>query len=417
MKLKWQTAQVKIKELKEYKDNPRRISDENLKKLAEHIKEDGYHQRLLVNKDNTIIGGHQRKKALLLSGYTEDDEIEVLKASAQLTQEQLDRLNIRDNLDFGRYDPLILFDRFEQEELLDFGIEENDLELLREELDLQIEDIDVSADEDTEDIVEVNEQTSVKLGDVYKLGEHYLICGDSTDSKYVSKLLDEYKPNLMVTDPPYGVEYDATLQNSIIKSRCNKSKKTTDVVLNDNVSDWTEAYKLFQGDVAYVWHAPTFSHEIAQHLISCDFKVVNLIAWNKSTWSMSKGNYHHKFESCYYVARDKKGVNRSWQGARDQSTVWDINSIVHATKEEKAEKTGHSTQKPLECMSRPIRNNSKRGDWIYDPFSGSGTTLMACQALDRKCITVELSTHYVDAIINRFETKTNIEAKLIKKIK
>ena len=196
--INWKNASVNIAELKDYEFNPRKIADKEIEKLTSHIKEDGYHQRIIVNSDYTIIGGHQRKKALLAAGYKKNDVIDVLISDRLLTAEELDRINIRDNLPFGEYDFDILSDRFDKETLLDFGMSDNLLVGFGED-DLFAED---EAMFDSELI-----EPRAKLGDLYILGNHRLLCGDSTNAENVSRLLDGTNPILMVTDPPYGVSY------------------------------------------------------------------------------------------------------------------------------------------------------------------------------------------------------------------
>lgn len=396
--LKWQSKTVKISDLKEYEHNPRKITDKLLEKLATHIKEDGYHQRIIVDNDHTIIGGHQRKKALYMAGYDEDTEIEVLMPNRKLSTQEVDRLNIRDNLSFGEYDFDILTDRFDMENLLSFGM---DKDLLTPIFD----DLVLGGVEEQEEI-EIPAEPKSSIGDIYILGNHRLMCGDSTNVDHVTKLLDGNNPILMVTDPPYGVSYapewrkDAGLNNS----------QNIGKVLNDDRYDWSEAYSLFSGDIAYVWHSSSYTHKFAEHIENSGFDLINLIVWSKNRFALSRGDYHHQHEPLWYAV--KKGVNHNWQGKRDQSTVWEIDNYSGGATDGE-ERTGHGTQKPLECMLRPILNNSKEGESVYDPFGGSGTTLIACEKSKRNCYMMELSPAYVDVIVKRWEKETGKEAVLV----
>ena len=396
--INWQHFNIRLSDLKEYEHNPRKIGDKELEKLISHIKEDGYHQRIIVNNDYTIIGGHQRKKALLAAGYKEDSEIEVLIADRLLTEKELDRINVRDNLSFGEYDLDILADRFDIEELMDIGMSEEMLRGFGEA------DILTSEDEHTE--IELPEEPTAKLGDVYVLGNHRLMCGDSTNPQHVQRLLDGAEPILMVTDPPYGVNYEPEWREEVGKGARNTGK-----VLNDNRFDWSEAYSLFEGDVAYIWHSGKYTHKFAQNIEDCGFELINLIIWHKQHFVLSRGDYHHQHEPCWYAVR--KGSKHNWQGKRDQSTVWEIDNNNYGAKE-KEEQTGHGTQKPIECMLKPILNNSKINEKVYDTFGGSGTTLIACEKSKRKCYMMELSPAYVDMIINRWEKETGNKAVLEK---
>ena len=399
LSIQWHSKNIKISELKEYDYNPRKISKDEFSKLVTSLKEDGYHQRILVTPDNTIIGGHQRKKALLESGLSEGTEIEVLAASRNLTQEELDRINIRDNLSFGEYDFDVLGSRFDIDTLIDFGMPEDmligfgDDELL-------------AAAEDSTETEELAAEPKAKLGDVYILGNHRLMCGDSTNPQHVDKLLNSANPILMVTDPPYGVNYEPEWRNH---AREGNDSKNTGKVLNDDRYDWSDTYSLFTGDVVYIWHSASYTHKFAESIENTGFQLVNLIIWNKQHFVLSRGDYHHKHEPCWYAVRKGQKVKHNWQGRRDQSTVWDIDNNNYGAKA-KEEQTGHGTQKPLECMLRPILNNSKKGQSVYDPFGGSGTTLIACEKSDRNCYMMELSPVYIDIIIARWEKETGNKA-------
>ena len=397
--LNWTSKTIQISELKEYKHNPRRIGKKEFEKLVSSIKEDGYHQRIIVNQDNVIIGGHQRKKALLEAGLKETDTVEVLIPDRALTPEELDRINIRDNLPYGEYDFDILANRFNVETLVDFGLP-GDMLVGFDDDNL------LAASEDSPELETLPAEPKARLGDVYILGNHRLMCGDSTNPQHVDKLLNGSNPILMVTDPPYGVNYNPEWRN---EAREGNDSKNLGKVLNDDRYDWSEAYSLFTGDIAYIWHSASYTHKFAETIENGGFNLINLIIWNKQHFVLSRGNYHHKHEPCWYAVRKSQKVKHNWQGRRDQSTVWDIDNNNYGAKA-KEEQTGHGTQKPLECMLRPILNNSKKGQSVYDPFGGSGTTLIACEKSDRNCYMMELSPAYVDIIINRWEKETGKEA-------
>ena len=214
-----------------------------------------------MNSDYTIIGGHQRKKALLAAGYKKNDVIDVLISDRLLSAEELDRINIRDNLPFGEYDFDILSDRFDKDTLLDFGMSDNLLVGFGED-NLFAED---EAMFDSELI-----EPRAKLGDLYILGNHRLLCGDSTNAEHVSRLLDGSNPILMVTDPPYGVNYEPEWREV-----AGKGARAKGTVLNDDRYDWSDAYSLFTGDVAYIWHSSSYTHKFAEHIENCDFKFYN----------------------------------------------------------------------------------------------------------------------------------------------
>jgi DNA modification methylase len=203
----------------------------------------------------------------------------------------------------------------------------------------------------------------------------------------------------MVTDPPYGVEYDADWRNHTGMAWADRA---IGKVQNDDRCDWREAYALFPGEVAYVWHADRRARQLIESLEASGFEVRAQIIWAKSNMVISRGHYHIKHEPCYYAVR--KGGTGHWQDSRTETTLWEID------KPQKSE-TGHSTQKPVECMKRPIENNSAVGDAIYEPFSGSGTTIIAAQLTGRRCYAMEISPLYVDMAVRRWQQFTGLKAK------
>lgn len=207
----------------------------------------------------------------------------------------------------------------------------------------------------------------------------------------------------MVTDPPYGVEYDADWRNKALAGKPKADGKiggggrAVGKVENDDKADWREAWALFPGDVAYVWHAGNMAHVVAESLLSCDFGIRAQVIWAKSHFAIGRGDYHPQHEPCWYAVR--KGKAGHYDGGRKQSTLWQID------KPQKSE-TGHSTQKPVDCMKRPIENNSKPGEAVYEPFSGSGTTIIAGEMTGRRVLAIELNPAYVDVAVRRWESFT-----------
>lgn len=246
-----------------------------------------------------------------------------------------------------------------------------------------------------EDVIPEDVEPVCKLGDLWILGNHRLKCGDSTVATDVGHLLGEVRPHLMVTDPPYGVEYDPAWRNEVQPS----PDRALGVVTNDQNADWSEAWTLFPGDVAYVWHADRNSHIVAESLIKCGFEIRNQIIWAKSQICFGRGHYQSKHEPCWYAVKGKG----HWSGSRKESTVWNIDKPMKS-------ETGHSTQKPVECMRRPILNNSSPGQAVYDPFLGSGTTLIAAETEGRHCYGLEIEPAYCDIIISRWQNLTGQEA-------
>lgn len=201
----------------------------------------------------------------------------------------------------------------------------------------------------------------------------------------------------MVTDPPYGVEYDPAWREEY-DSRWNYRKGE---VKNDDRVDWREAYTLFTGDIAYVWHAGKYTADVAESIIACNFILRYQIIWNKQNHVFGRGDYHWKHEPCWYAVR--KGATGNWQGDRTQNTVWDIANHNPVGGSQDDADTPHSTQKPIECMKRPIENNTSRGELVYDPFLGSGTTMVAAEQTGRICYGCEIEPKYCAVILDRME--------------
>jgi DNA modification methylase len=251
---------------------------------------------------------------------------------------------------------------------------------------------------DPDDVPEVPAVPVSQIGDVWRLGGHRLVCGDATDAAVVDAALAGVTPHLMVTDPPYGVKYDPTWRNRAGVS----TTKRTGAVANDDRADWREAWALFRGDVAYVWHGALHAVTVAESLVACGFTVRAQIVWAKDRLVLGRGDYHWQHEPCIYCVR---GTGH-WSGDRRQTTLWSIPS------RDQDATTIHGTQKPVECMRRPILNNSSPGQAVYEPFSGSGTTLIAAEMTGRVCHAIELDPAYVDVAVQRWQAFTGKDAVL-----
>jgi DNA modification methylase len=377
---------VPIGELIPYAANARTHDDGQVAKIASSIKEFGFNNPVLIDPDKGIIAGHGRVMAAKKLGMTEVPTYTL----DHLTDAQRRAYILADNrlaLDAG-WDKAML--AAEVERLMGEGMDIKLAGFSQTEIDNLMQKIGKGLT-DENDTPEVPIEPVSRLGDVWILGNHRIMCGDSTSADNVASLLNGAKPHLMVTDPPYGVEYDA--------AAARDGSSAVGKVLNDDRADWREAWALFPGNIAYVWHADRHCGEVFDSLQACDFKVRAQIIWAKSSLVFSRGDYHSQHEPCLYAV---KGTGK-WTGDRKQTTIWNID------KPQKSE-TGHSTQKPVECMRRPILNNSNSGDSVYDPFLGSGTTVMAAESVDRKCYGMELNPAYVDMAIMRWQSFTGKSA-------
>jgi DNA modification methylase len=249
---------------------------------------------------------------------------------------------------------------------------------------------------DEDEVPEIAELAVSQPSDIWQLGPHRIACGDSRDANLVTILFAGTVPQLMVTDPPYGVEYDPEWRHRRGVNNSARKRK----IKNDEIADWTPTWNLFPGEIAYVWHGALRSTIVAESLAKSGFAIRAQIIWAKGRLVMSQGDYHWQHEPCWYAVR-KKG---NWTGDRKQTTLWTIGSGGQDAE------TEHATQKPVECMRRPMLNNSSPGQAIYEPFLGSGTTLIAAQSCGRVCFGIEIAPLFVDLAIRRWQTFTGEKA-------
>jgi DNA modification methylase len=394
-----------VDELIPYARNARTHSPEQVQKLAGSIKEFGFINPVIISEDGGVLAGHGRIMAAQKLGIKKVPCV----IESHLSEAQRRAYILADNrlaLDAGWDEELL---KIELEELkgLDFDLELTgfDAEELKGLMgnEEELSDGSEGGDEDEEEEVKVEEEgeSIVQPGDVWLLGDHRFVCGDSTDKEVVRRVMRDDKPNLMVTDPPYGVNFDPKNYDQVKNVRRFAAGRAGKV-FNDNNADWVESYKLFPGNIAYIWHGPTKSDVVMQGIKSCGFDITSMIVWNKMRIIPGFSNYNWQHETCVYATKGK----HNWQGSTNESTVWDIKQVRSLNEGE----WGHSTQKPIECMRRPIENNSCEGEYVYDPFLGSGTTIIAAERSGRKCLGCELSPHYCDAIIQRWEEETGRQA-------
>jgi DNA modification methylase len=399
-----QINQTPIEKLIPYVNNARTHSEEQIAQIAASIKEFGFNNPVLIDKGKGIIAGHGRVCAARILGLDTVPTIELSHLSEAKKKAYIladNRLALNAGWDVGLL-------KLEIDDILANDIDPLLLGFGEDELDAILNPaVDNEGLCDPDDVPAMAEDVITVPGDIWLLGDHRLVCGDSTDSLVFEKLISHYKFNLMVTDPPYGVAYHPEWRD---RADSGVGKRSKGKVQNDNKVDWTDAYSLFTGDVCYIWHAGIYSHLVATHLSNCDFEIVSQLIWVKQHFALSRGDYHWQHEACWYAVR--KGKKHNWQGARDQSTTWEIKNNNSFGNSNKEETHGHGTQKPIECMSRPIVNNSMPGDWIYDPFGGSGTTLIAAEKLGRRCAMIEIDPHYCDIIIKRWQKFTGKDARL-----
>jgi DNA modification methylase len=385
-----------VASLAPYAANARQHPPEQVAQLAASISEFGFNVPVLVDDAGVLIAGHGRVLAAKALGLSEIPTIrlghltEAQARAYRLADNQLALNSTWDEVLLGAELRALRADEFDLGLL---GFDGATLDRLLAEVTDEVHgagggDPDAPAPSPPEIPIS-------RAGDLWLLGRHRLLCGDATSAADVARLLDGARPHLMVTDPPYGVNYDPEWRNEAGVSATMRTGK----VVNDDRADWREAWALFPGDVAYVWHAGVHARTVIESLEAAGFVVRSQIIWAKSRFVLGRGDYHWQHEPCLYAVR--KGATGHWQGARDQATLW----AIGAGGDEDAA-TVHSTQKPVECMRRPIVNNSAPGDAVYEPFCGSGSTIIAAETTGRICCAMDIDARYVDVAVRRWQAFT-----------
>ena len=375
-----------------YARNPRK-NDAAVDQMCGAIKEFGFRIPIVAKSDGTVIDGHLRLKAAQRLGLA---DVPVALAD-DLSEAQIKAFRLLANRSaaWAAWDDELL--TLEFQDLHDLGFDLALTGFEPGEITAFLADPSTGLT-DPDDVPAVPEHPVTRPGDVWLLGSHRLICGDCTDAATVALALGGVAPHLMVTDPPYGVEYDPAWRNRAGIS----TTRRTGTVESDHRADWREAWALFPGDVAYVWHGALHAATVAESLTACGFAIRAQIVWAKERLVMSRGHYHWQHEPAWYAVRGQG----HWAGDRKQTTLWSIPS-----RDQDAETT-HGTQKPVECMRRPIVNNSSPGQAVYEPFCGSGTTIIAAEITGRACHAIEINPAYVDVAVTRWQAFTGKEAVL-----
>lgn len=406
-----------VKSLIPDKKNPNRGNDRGAEMIGASLERLGAGRSIVVDKNGIVLGGNQTLKAFKKLGK---DAVEIVDSDgSKLIVVRRNDLDLENDPD-GKARELSLADNRTQEVSYEVDpavlagiIDANNLDLSwmysADELAaiLSQNKTDLLTDED--DVPDPPAKPKSVRGQVYILGRHRLMCGDSTKAEDVAKLMGGAKPELMITDPPYGVKLDQSWRDKALGAR-SMGPGNKNVVVADDRADWFEAWANFSGSVAYVWHASAFTDVVKSSLERANFDVKQQIIWNKSIMVMGRSDYHWKHEPCWYAIR--KGKPHRWVGDRKQVTVWDAAPPNHIMSGSKEEKTPHPTQKPVAIYEIPLANHTEMGECVYEPFGGSGTCLIACEKTGRIALSMELDPVYVDVIIARWENATGQKAVL-----
>jgi DNA modification methylase len=395
-----------------YARNPRK-NDAAVDRMAASVQEFGFKIPVLARSSGEVVDGHLRLKAARKLGMT---EIPVILCDEWTpAQVKAFRLMVNRSVTWAEWDEDAL--ALELQEIQDLDIDLSLTGFDPGEIDklLLLED-----EEKANAAPPLPESPVARLGDLWLLGPHRVICGDATSPEAVARLLGDRKPRLMTTDPPYGIELDSEWRDraglnghgpaepSYMKKRTPGHTETT--ISGDTRADWSEAFALVPSvEAAYVWHASKFTREVLDGLMRIGFLHHQQLVWDKGRTVLTRTLYWFQHEPCWFVRKK----NAPWYGkAGENSTIWASPSpkfIMGASDEEKWD---HPTQKPVELMRRPILNHLRRGELVYDPFLGSGTTLAAAELTERVCYGLELDPKYVDVIVQRWQSLSGKKATL-----
>lgn len=391
-----QIKEVPIGDVKPYENNPRN-NDGAVEATANSIKEFGWQQPIVVDKDMVIIAGHTRLKAAKQLGLKH-----VPIVVADLSEEQAKAYRLADNKtgELADWDMGLLDDELAEIadiDMSDFGF------------DLDIPDDGEEAQEDDFD-EEVPEEPKSKLGQIYQLGRHRLMCGDSTKAEDVKKLVGGVQCDLLLTDPPYNVDYGG---ESMADKKRSKTRKD-ETIKNDYQDDkqflgfLTSALSngfnsMKSGASFYIWYAQSQSIAFYEACRASKLSVRQQLIWNKNSMVVGRQDYQWKHEPCLYGWAE--GGSHSWYSDRKQTTVLNFDRPTHSDL--------HPTMKPVALFDYQIKNSTKSGDVVLDLFGGSGTTIMACEQDGRNACVMEYDPKYVDVIIKRWEDFTGKKAELI----
>lgn len=383
---------VKLADIHEFDGNPRQIKKDDFERLKKSLKEFPEMldvREIVIDEDGAILGGNQRYKALLANGETEATVKQVVGWSEAKKREFV----IKDNIANGEWDMDTLANQWDDLPLNEWGME-IDWEEPKDEI---VED----------EVPEPPEEPKAKLGDIYQLGEHRLMCGDSTKPEDVEKLMGSDKADMVFTDPPYGVSY--TEKNEYL-NRIGGGDRLTNPIENDSMEPtdmydfWVKSFTLMHEHtsdrMAYYITAPQGGDLLLlllQAVRDSGFMLKHQIIWNKNNHVLGRCDYNYKHEPIIYGWKIG-GTHNFIGGSKYKTSVWDIPKPLHNDL--------HPTMKPIELIIACLQDNSEKGYAVIDLFGGSGSTLIACEQLDRKCYMMELDPHYVDVIIERWEKFT-----------
>lgn len=414
----------KVADLIPYENNAR-INDGAVDAVANRIREFGIKNPIIIDRDNVIVCGHTRIKACEKLGI---EKVPCVVAD-DLTDEQIKAFRIADNstAQIAEWDL----------EKLQAELENIDMDMVQFGLQEQIEEIEKEFEKEVQEdeVPEVDEEHEpiCKLGDIWQLGRHRLICGDSTDKATVERLMDGKKADMVLTDPPYNVAYEGKTEDALTIKNDSMSSEDFNNFLTSAFERIYESLK--EGGVFYIWYANMEGYNFISACNNAKLKIKQYLVWVKNSLCLGRSDYQWKHEPCLYGWKD--GAAHYFIDDRTQTTVFEdtkpdfkkmkkeellklleeiysdkiSTTVIHEDKPTKSAE--HPTMKPIKLLARQIKNSSKQTESVLDLFGGSGSTLIACEQLNRTCYMCELDPKYCDVIIKRYETLTGQKAEKI----
>lgn len=390
---------MKLVDLKPADYNPRINLEPGMdeyEKLKHSILEFGFVDPPIFNKrTGNLVGGHQRVAVAKDLGLCEEIEVSVV----DLSLEREKSLNVALNKISGEWDEdklAVLLKELDSEALDVSGFSEDEFQDVIDQFDAKLDMGNEAIDDNYE--IELPKEPKSKLGDIYQLGNHRLMCGDSTDIEQIEELMDGEKADMLITDPPYNVNYEGKTEDSLTIQNDNKTSLEFYEFLKNA---FAAVYKQLDiGASFYVWYASSEVVNFVTALVDSNFLVKQELIWCKNTFVLGRQDYHWQHEPCIYGW--KADGSHKWRGDRKQTTVLNFDKPL-SNKE-------HPTMKPVPLFDYQIKNSSKKSDRILDIFGGSGTTVIACEQNNRHAYLMELDPRYVDVIINRWEEFTGKKA-------
>lgn len=390
--LQWHTEKRKVADLVPYSYNPRKITNERLERLKVSLKKYNLAEIPAINTDNVIVAGHQRVKVLMDLGRG-DELIDVRVPNRKLTDLEFKEYNITSNVPVGFWDVDTLDDFFNDIDLLSLGLDIDNIELPNDIIPDNLKD----EEEQDFDII-IPKKVNSKQGDIYEFRslqkniKHRIVCGDSTKIENYTLLMKGKELDLIVTDPPYNVNYQGGTKDKLTIKNDNMDEDSFYTFLFNFYSSILSVTK--PGGVFYIFHADSEGASFRNALTSAGFKLSQCLIWLKNSIVMGRQDYHWKHEPILYGW--KKGKAHNWYNDRSQNTVLEFDKPLRNAE--------HPTMKPLDLIKYLLKNSSKQGDVVGDGFLGSGSTLIACEQTWRNCFGFELDEGYTDVIVRRWFT-------------